>query len=208
MSSHHVLYYVHDPMCSWCYGFRGIFSELLQNLPDTLEIKYLVGGLAADSDEPMPETMQQYLQTTWRRIEEKIPGVRFNFDFWTQCAPRRSTYPACRAVITAARLSDQLEVAMIEGIQNAYYQQALNPSDIETLADIAEQIGMHREQFISKLHSETVEDELHEQIKQSRNIGANSFPSLVLKVNDNYRPVPVDYTNAENMLDTINRLIN
>lgn len=198
------LYYVHDPMCSWCYGFRPAFTELRKNLPDTVELKYLVGGLAPDSDDPMPEAMQRYLQKTWKRIQQKIPGVQFNFDFWTNCLPRRSTYPACRAVITASRQDTGSEEAMIEGIQNAYYQQARNPSDIETLADIAHQIGLDKERFVSDINSQVIEEELQHQIISSKAMGADSFPSLVLEIEGKYSPVSIDYNSADNILNSIN----
>jgi len=41
----------------------------------------VLGGLAPDSDQPMPEQMQRYLQQTWQRFQQVVPGTRFNFDF-------------------------------------------------------------------------------------------------------------------------------
>jgi len=68
------LIYVHDPMCSWCWGFADVYEELLEQLPPEVEIRRLLGGLAPDSDVPMPESMQAMLQQTWQRIEMTIPG--------------------------------------------------------------------------------------------------------------------------------------
>ena len=53
-----ILYYVHDPMCSWCWGFRETWQLVLQQLPKKVHTYYLLGGLAQDSDEPMPKEMQ------------------------------------------------------------------------------------------------------------------------------------------------------
>ena len=86
-----ILYYVHDPMCSWCWGFRPTWTEIKANLPEAVEIKYLLGGLAPDSDEPMPESMQSDIAGYWKIIQQRIPGTQFNFDFWDKCEPRRST---------------------------------------------------------------------------------------------------------------------
>ncbi len=199
-----ILYYVHDPMCSWCYGFRPAFTELRDSLSDEVQVKYLVGGLAPDSDEPMPEAMQRYLQKTWKHIEQKVPGVQFNFDFWNNCRPRRSTYPACRAVIAAARQDTLLEIPMIEGIQNAYYEQARNPSDLETLADIAHQVGLDKEQFIAEINSQVVEEKLQHQIHYARTIGADSFPSLLIEIGGNYSSISVEYNSPDHMLHSIN----
>jgi putative protein-disulfide isomerase len=98
------LYYVHDPMCSWCWGFEPTRRQLFAALEGRLQIERLVGGLAPDTDEPMPATMRNMLQQTWHRIAISIPGTEFNFEFWEKCQPRRATYPANRAVIAPAGL--------------------------------------------------------------------------------------------------------
>lgn len=202
-----VLYYVHDPMCSWCWGFRNTFQQLLGQLPESIALTRLVGGLAPDCDEPMPEVMQDKLQQTWQHIQQKIPGVEFNYDFWTNCSPRRSTYQACRAVIAATRQGNQFEDAMILGIQTAYYLQARNPSDLSTLSDIASEIGLDRSQFDADIRSGLVEKEFQLQLQQCRTMHANSFPSLVFKQGESFHPIPVDYNSANNMLKSINNLL-
>ena len=103
------VYYVHDPMCSWCWGFSPALGELLAGLPAGVEVRRLLGGLAADSELPMGSAMRERLQDTWRNIQRRVPGTRFNFDFWTSCSPRRSTWPACRAVIAARRQDPVLD---------------------------------------------------------------------------------------------------
>lgn len=97
------LYYVHDPMCSWCWAFRPVWTEIAQALPRHVIAERLLGGLAPDSELPMPESMRAYIETTWRKIQEVAPETPFNYEFWSRCKPRRPTYPACRAVIAAMR---------------------------------------------------------------------------------------------------------
>jgi len=43
---------------------------------------YLLGGLAPDSDQPMAEEMREYIQNTWQKIQQRIPGTEFNLNFW------------------------------------------------------------------------------------------------------------------------------
>jgi putative protein-disulfide isomerase len=124
------LYYYHDPMCSWCWGYRPTAEILFANLPPNTSRENVLGGLASDSDEPMPVELRRTISGHWRKIQETL-GAEFNFDFWTKCTPRRSTYPACRAVIAAA--NQQHESEMILAIQRAYYLRAMNPSDTDIL---------------------------------------------------------------------------
>jgi len=200
------LIYVHDPMCSWCWGFRPAFEHLREQLPRGLEVTRLLGGLAPDSDQAMPADMQSRLQDTWRRIQARIPGTQFNFDFWRDCRPRRSTWPACRAVIAARELDPALEAAMIHAIQRAYYLEARNPSDTDTLVALALQLGLDGPRFERRLHAPETDSALQREIAQARQMGADSFPSLRLQTGDGCWPIAVEYTDVNAMLDSIRAL--
>ena len=123
------LFYGHDPMCSWCWGHRPQWQQLQASLPDSVAVKNVGGGLAPDSDELMPLAQQQAIAGYWEK-SEALRGTQFNHDYWQKNSPRRSTYPACRAVI-AARWQNA-EERMIVAIQEAYYLNAKNPSDTAT----------------------------------------------------------------------------
>lgn len=200
------LYYVHDPMCSWCWGFKKSWQDLQAALPDRIHIVRLLGGLAADTDEPMPENLQRTIASTWQRIQQKIPDVEFNFDFWTKALPRRSTYPACRAVIAARKQGQQYDGDMTNAIQRAYYQQARNPSDDSTLIQLAAELGLDLGLFKNTLNDPATQAELQEEIQQAHSMHADSFPSLVLEHQGNVWPVAIDYTDYTAMLETIHLL--
>ena len=53
------LFYVHDPICSWCYAFDFSLTALQKKLPDFIRIKKIIGGLAPDTTQPMPVELQQ-----------------------------------------------------------------------------------------------------------------------------------------------------
>jgi putative protein-disulfide isomerase len=164
--------------------------------------------LAPDTDEPMPEAMRNKIQQIWRTIESEVPGVRFNFDFWKKCKPRRSTYPACRAVIAASRQNPALEAEMIRSIQTAYYREARNPSDPPVLVDLAGSLGLDRQQFAEDLESIETASELNRQIAFARGLGVLGFPSLVLEHHAReYKRLEVTYRDAESMLEQIAEII-
>lgn len=205
-------------MCSWCYAFKPVLQQLRQQLPEGIEFKSLLGGLAGDTDLPMPAEMRQQLQTTWQRIETKVTGIHFNYGFWSnwqQTQPRRSTYPACRAVITAHTFDKNIDKKaackyqelMINAIQDAYYQQALNPSDSHVLIKLASEIGLDKKLFEAEFQAEHTQMELNKQIAKSQQMNAISYPSLVLNIDQSFWPVSIDYHNLEPILETINMLL-
>jgi len=198
------LYYIHDPMCSWCWGFRPVWLQVQKALAGKVNIHYLLGGLAADSDAPMPVEMQANIKDTWAHIQKEIPGTVFNFDFWTQNQPRRSTYPSCRAVI-AATLQGQTQAGenMLLAIQQAYYQQAKNPSDSKVLIQRAVDCGLDSERFAADLFSEKCEQLLQQDLQLAKQLGVNSFPNLVLSCNGSNALIAIDYTHSENIVASV-----
>lgn len=196
MKQQTTLYYVHDPMCSWCYAFAPVWTQIQQQLPADLNVQYILGGLAPDTDEPMPPKTHAYVQEQWCKVVQKVPGTQFNFDFWSQCQPRRATYPACRAVLLARQQGVTFEIAMIRAIQQAYYREARNPSDIDTLCALAQQIGLDVDAFAEALNAGATRQALQAEINFARSIGGYSFPSLILQYNVTIQPVQYDYNDA------------
>jgi len=202
-----ILYYVHDPMCSWCWGFSRTLNELIEKLPKVIQVRRLLGGLAVDSDYPMPISMQQQIKSNWSRIEYTIPGVRFNYDFWSEFIPRRSTYPACRAVIAARKQDEENDKKMTQAIQRAYYQQARNPSDNSTLIELADELNLSISEFKKDLLSDETEEQLKTEINLSRELFAESFPSLVLNDGHELHSIKLNYNNSQEMLNEINKIL-
>ena len=198
-----ILYYVHDPMCSWCWGFSPSWQKIRTALQNEVEIKYLLGGLAPDSNVEMPESMQRDIAGYWKKIQQHIPGTEFNFDFWQKCSPRRSTYPACRAVIAARKQNPEIELAMIEAIQKAYYLNAQNPSNDETLIALAESLKLDKKQFAEDLNSSDTRQQLENEINFGRSIGAQGFPSMILEKDGDYQYLPLNYNDPEAAINYI-----
>jgi putative protein-disulfide isomerase len=200
----YTLYYVHDPMCSWCYAFKATLDELKKNLNSNIEIVYVVGGLAKHSDEIMPKDMQEKIEDIWYEIE-KLVGTKFNHDFWKTGKARRSTYLACQATILARY--DNKENEMIDAIQEAYYQKAMNPSDASTLIQLAKKIGMDEKKFEEDLKSEKIEEDLQNELNFRRSLNVRAFPSLILKNKKELYTINIKYNDPQAMLNQINNIL-
>jgi putative protein-disulfide isomerase len=182
-------------MCSWCWGYRPVWDNLQKHLLVSVIVEYVVGGLAPDSNTPMPMPQRQAIQNHWRTIEQSL-GTKFNHDFWRKNTPRRSTYNACRAVIAAHKQGCQ--IPMVDAIQQAYYLRALNPSDLNVLIDLAELLsqkesfGLDLNQFIIDISADETERELRRQTSFARQLNQQGFPSLVLEVKGIWHQITVN----------------
>ena len=190
-------------MCSWCWAYKPTATKLFARLPKGVRRVNILGGLAADDDRPMPEDQQQAIAGHWHRIHDLL-GTRFNFSFWEKCAPCRSTYPACRAVIAAARQGR--EEAMIEAIQRAFYLHAIDPSEPAELLMLAERIGLDSQQFAADVASSAANHELHRQVRFARQSPIRGFPSLAIEVDGRLHPLNLDYRHHEPTVKQIEEL--
>lgn len=212
------LYYIHDPMCSWCWGYKPTWSALQLHLPEFIKVEYVAGGLAPDSNTPMASEQQAMIEAHWHTIKRKL-GTEFNFDFWRNNIPRRSTYNSCRAAIAANFQGCQ--EAMIEAIQHAYYLRALNPSDSDILISVASELSNKKkakeniasqpefdiDKFIADYRSEETQKELNRQVQFSRELSHQGFPSLVLECDGERHSIIVDYKDYQASLNIIKQLL-
>jgi len=199
------LYYIHDPMCGWCWGYRPVWERLQQKLPEQIAVEYVLGGLAPDTDLPMPEQMQRDIQAIWCSIREKL-GTEFNFEFWTNNTPSRSTYLSCRAVIVATEMGHGK--AMINAIQQAYYLRAMNPSERVVLQQLAAELAsqgldLDPTRFATELESVRTNQELQRQIALAKSLTNRGFPSLVLEHDGRHEPIEHDYLDHRHTLKLI-----
>ena len=190
-------------MCSWCWAFKPTWDSVTSAVLGKVKVDYILGGLAPDSNQPMPIETREYVKGNWKRIQGMIPDTRFNYDFWTSCEPRRSTYPACRAVICAKEQNPDFENLMIYGIQKSYYLEAQNPSNDDVLIDIAENLGLDIDKFKLDLKSSQVNKILLNEIKLARSMDMNSMPSLVLQINGALKRINIDYLDANYIIKQI-----
>jgi putative protein-disulfide isomerase len=191
-------------MCSWCWAFKPTWQKILTNLPENVNVEYLLGGLASDDDKPMSPETRKLVIDNWKRVQDKVPATEFNYEFWRLNKPKRSTYIACRAVISARIQNPKFERAMIDEIQYAYYLKAQNPSEVSVLSSIANKVGLNVETFKKDLNSPKVIKSLNTEIEFSRMMPINGFPSLVISKNNELTQIKLSYLDV-NL--TINQII-
>jgi len=194
-------------MCSWCWGFRETWQQIKFELKDKVFIQYVLGGLAADNNQPMAVAMQQSIMDNWRRIQKEIPETVFNYDFWRLCQPRRSTYPACRAILAAGLQSESSKETMLLAIQQAYYLEAKNPSDNSVLIELATEKGLDSKRFKRDLVSQECEKLLNDELQLATHLHVTGFPSLVLSHHDVNNDIYINYTNSTAMIAEILELL-
>jgi len=163
-------------MCSWCWGFTSVLEQLERELRGDVRVQLVLGGLAPDDDAPMPEAMRGYVQDAWRAVEART-GACFEHAFWDRHQPRRSTWPACRAVLAAGERGRE----MFAAIQRAYYLETRDPSDRDTLVALGVELGFEERGFAAALDAPEIRAQLDEDFALRDRLGITGYPSVALE---------------------------
>ena len=87
-----------------------------------------------------------------------------------------------------------------EAVQKAYYQQARNPSETETLLELAGEIGLDESRFAAELRSPETEQRLQDQFSLRRRLGIRQFPSLVLGAGNKNTLITKGYSDFDTVM--------
>lgn len=66
------LYYIMASMCSRRYTFASPLKKIEAHLSNNVIIKYIMDGLAPDSNKPMPAEIRCYVQSAWPTISQEL----------------------------------------------------------------------------------------------------------------------------------------
>lgn len=179
------LNYFGDPMCSWCWGFKPVLEQIDLEYPELTRVT-IMGGLRGGKPVPMGDDLASMIENAWNRIEEAT-GQPFNHEFWRKHRPLATTWPACRAVLTARELDPKRQWPFMVGMFEAYFTRALDPSVRATHLAVAEAQGFDPDQFGAMLDSPKIDEALTRDLQITQRYGVTGFPTVVLSIGkDNY----------------------
>jgi putative protein-disulfide isomerase len=185
-----VLHYIYDPLCGWCYGAESL-AWAASTVPD-LDLELHAGELWPKPTH-LPEETRLYIREADKRIA-KMSGQRFGESYHNGLLldPTMVLYsrPTIAAMLAAQELDPTKGLEMLKGIQHAHYEDGRRVVETEVLADIAEECGLDRAQFVAALASVPLDEHIEQARALMAAIGAQGFPAFVLQVGDDWYPVP------------------
>jgi len=178
-----------DVMCPFCYIGKNNFEQALQKLPfkdqvevewksfqldptlNTGETKNTLSYFREKKGFPETQAAQMISQVTQMG---KGAGIDFNFE----TALITNTFPAHKLLHLSKKYNKSNE--MEEALFIAHFIDGKNVGDVDTLAEIAESLGIDKEEAKHAVTSEELTSEVNEDIQQARNNGITGVPFFVL----------------------------
>jgi putative protein-disulfide isomerase len=172
-----LLLYCADPMCSWCWGFSPVVTQLAARHRERLAVALLMGGLRTGSTVPTDARFREEILQHWRAVHTRS---RQPFAF-AGALPDGFVYdtePACRAVVTVHDLAPDQGLAFFHRLQRAFYveQQLVTRSDV--LARLAGIASFSPRTFSAHFASEAMRARTRQHFILTRELGVGGFPTV------------------------------
>lgn len=191
--------YVGDPMCSWCWGFSPVIFKVYEQYADVAPFSFMVGGLHAYDTDPMDDRYKATIRHHWKSVEKRT-GQPFTYKFFEREGFVLDTEPACRAAVTVRILNPAIAFPKyFEEIHRAFYFDDKDTTDMGTLADLAKGVGVDRQAFVDTFQTTATKGETANDFKNSRQMGVNGYPTVLLKDDHGYGLLTAGYRSFEHL---------
>jgi putative protein-disulfide isomerase len=197
-----LLLYCADPMCSWCWGFAPVISELAERYRERLGIGLLMGGLRAGNTVPVDARLRPQVLEHWRAVHA-CSGQAFAFDGALPDGFVYDTEPPCRAVVTVHDLAPQEGLRFLHRLQQAFYVQQQPIPRSEVLAALAASAGLDPAVFGARFGCAAMRTRTRGHFVLTRELGVRGFPTVWLVDRQRMRLLAHGYRPLEQLLPVV-----
>ena len=197
------LFYIGDPMCSWCYGFSPELDKVLHHF-ENLPFKIIVGGLRAHGDETVGQ-LSSFLEEHWKEIHAKT-GQSFSYGILKNSKLIYNTEPACRAIVTIRSIAPEAEYSFFKSLQEAFYYKNNDPTSVETFKKLASSFAIEPTKFEKYFNAAVIINETERDFLLAQSLGVAGFPSLIALKDGKLHRITNGYTSAEKIISKMEDL--
>jgi len=198
------LLYVADPMCSWCWGFSPVISQVQRTYGDKVPMQIMMGGLRPGTIHAMTDNDKTMVKDHWGHVTE-ASGQPFDFSFFDLDGFVYDTEPACRSIVTARKLDESKTLGFLEAVHGAFYRDKKDTTNTDQLCDIAGDAGFNKELFKQFFTSDEIMEETQGDFWFSQKSGITGFPTLVAVEDGKGSIVTAGYRPWEQISETLDQ---
>ncbi len=196
------LWYVADPMCSWCWGFSPVIEAIRHEYGEHLAIRLVVGGLRPGTTEPLAAEKRAEILHHWHSVHQ-LTGQPFTFEGAMPQGFIYDTEPACRAVVSASIIDLSYTFPLLAAIQRAFYVDQANVTQSDVLIQLAVDLGLPAAQFSQVFASDVAKQTTQRHFYQAIQWDVRGFPSIIVQDATGYRFFANGYCPADTLCQHI-----
>lgn len=187
-----ILWYVADPMCSWCWGFSPVIEQIRHEYGALLKVELLLGGLRPGTIHPMPAAQREEILRHWRTVQ-RTTGQPFKFEGALPEGFVYDTEPASRGVVAVSIIKSRVLFPFFKAMQFAFYAGQQDVTSSSVLAELATGVGLDAQRFLEVFESDTAKRRTLDHFDKARQWDVHGFPTLVMQSAAGYSPLATGY---------------
>lgn len=196
------MFYFTDPMCSWCYGFSPVVKKLKENYPE-IDLQITSGGFSPYSQQIVDREYKEFLAFHWRNVNQRS-GQFFDHSMkFISDSFRYDTEPSSRALSVMQELLPKKDFDYLSLMQKAFYVDGKDITDDKVLAVLAEELGIEKNSFLERFHSEEMKQKTNQGFQFSRQLGVQGFPTLLTLENGTVKVITRGFQNYDSLKETV-----
>lgn len=175
-----ILWYIADPMCSWCWGFAPVIEAIRWNYCNFLKIELVLGGLRPGTKQTIAPVLREEILHHWKAVE-RATGQSFRFEGAMSEGFIYDTEPASRGVVAMSLINPEIIFPFFESTQFAFYAEQKDVTKPEILAQLAADIGIDAKSFLRVFESDEAKNQTSIHFDKARRWGVFSFPTVIVQ---------------------------
>lgn len=174
------LWYIADPMCSWCWGFAPVIEGIRLNYRNLLKIELVLGGLRPGTKQAIAPAQREEILHHWKAVN-RTTGQSFRFEDAMPEGFIYDTEPASRGVVAIFLINPEVMFPFFESIQSAFYVEQKDVTKPEILMQLAADLGVDAKLFLRVFESDEAKNQTSIHFDKVRRWGVHSFPTVIVQ---------------------------
>ena len=169
------IYLFVDPLCPECWSLEPMLKKLQVEYGQYFSIKHILSGRIGSLN--IAKRTKYTIADLWKKTASRN-GISCDGSLWFK-NPISSPFLASVAVKAAELQGKRFGIRFLRRIQEMYFLEKKNISNLDTLIDCAISIDLDVEEFIADFHSEGTAKAFQCDMKITMEMEVNEIPSLV-----------------------------
>lgn len=165
-----------DPLCPECWALEPVLKKLQMNYCKYFTIRYLIGGKLQCCSE---KRSHKNIAEAWEKTANRT-GMSCDGDIWLE-NPISTPFAASIAIKAAELQGKQIGIKYLRKLRELLFLDKQNISKEDVLIECAQSIeGLDLLEFKKDLHSEGAIKTLQFDLKTTKEMGVELFPTIVV----------------------------
>lgn len=201
-----IIWYFADPMCSWCWGFSPVIARIREEYGSSVRVSLNMGGLRPGTRSAISPELRNEILHHWESVN-RLTGQSFQFENAMPEGFIYDTEPACRAVLTFARLEPAKTFEFFHEVQSAFYTGGKDVTRPGVLSGIATGFGADEMEFLELFQSGEMKEATQKHFARTRAAGVRGFPTLVWQFEGEVELLSAGYSPYEPLANKLDELL-